>query len=82
VLITTVLSVPYCAGRFRRHQIGARTGKEKPDQAFVAVPCDGLWFWIGRRDFASKSVLATVTLLFKFLGNENSTAPVLTIPTN
>ena len=65
-------------------QVGfkVRSGKKKPDAAFVVVPYDGLWFWIDRQDFVSKSVLATVTLLFNFLGSENSAAPVLTIPTN
>lgn len=59
------------------------SGKAKPDEAFVAVPYDGLWFWIDRGDLPSKMTLAAVTVLFNFLeGGGSKAAPVLTIPTN
>lgn len=59
-----------------------RSSKEKPAEAFVAVPYEGLWFWIDRRDLPSKTTLATVTLLFNFLEGGSKASPVLTIPTN
>jgi hypothetical protein len=58
------------------------SGKEKPDQAFAAVPYEGLWFWIERRDLPSKTTLAAVTILFNFLAGGSKVSPVLTIPTN
>ena len=58
------------------------SGQEKPDQAFAAVPYDGLWFWIERRDLPSKTTLAAVTILFNFLAGGSKVSPVLTIPTN
>ena len=58
------------------------SSKEKPAEAFVAVPYEGLWFWIDRRDISSKTTLAAVTLLFNFLEGGNKASPVLTIPTN
>lgn len=66
------------AGGFSVH-----SGKKKPDDAFVAVPYEGLWFWIGRQDLASKMTLSFVTVLFSFLDNSGKqSAPILTIPTN
>jgi len=58
------------------------SGKDKPAGAFAAVPYEGLWFWIDRRDLPSKTTLATVTLLFNFLEGGSTASPVLTIPTN
>ena len=58
------------------------SSQEKPDQAFAAVPYDGLWFWIARRDLPSKTTLAAVTILFNFLAGGSKVSPVLTIPTN
>ncbi len=58
------------------------SGKKKPDHPFVAVPYDGQWFWIDRRDLASKTTLAAVTVLFNFLEGGEKVSPVLTIPTN
>jgi hypothetical protein len=58
------------------------SGKEKPDKPFAAVPYDGLWFWIDRRDLASKTTLSAVTVLFNFLEGGEKVLPVLTIPTN
>ena len=57
------------------------SGKDKPAEAFVAVPYEGLWFWIDRRDLPSKAALSVVTLLFNFLEGGSTASPVLTIPT-
>jgi len=58
------------------------SGKDKPADAFAAVPYEGLWFWIDRRGLPSKTTLAAVTLLFNFLEGGSTASPVLTIPTN
>jgi hypothetical protein len=54
----------------------------KPAVSFVAVPYEGLWFWIDRRDLDSKTMLTIVTLLFNFLEGGSKVSPVLTIPTS
>jgi hypothetical protein len=56
--------------------------KERPEEPFAAVSYAGLWFWIDKGDLASKSTLAAVTILFKFLEGGPGQAPVLTIPAN
>jgi len=58
------------------------SGKDEPADAFVAVPYEGLWFWIDRQDLSSKASLSIVTLLFNFLEGGDQASPVLTIPTN
>lgn len=58
------------------------SAKDKPADPFVAVPYEGLWFWIDRHDLPSKSTLTAVTLLFNFLEGGSKESPVLTIPTN
>jgi hypothetical protein len=58
------------------------SGNEKPEGAFVAVPYEGLWFWIDAEDLATKSILSAVTILFNFLEGGGKESPVLTIPTN
>ena len=58
------------------------SGKEKALEAYIVVPYEGVWFWIDRRDYASKSTLSAVTVLFNFLeGGGSKVSPVLTIPT-
>jgi hypothetical protein len=60
-----------------------RCAKKQPEAAFVAVPYEGLWFWIDRHDLPSKTTLSTVTVLFSFLDtSDKSSSPVLTIPAN
>ena len=55
---------------------------EAPVDAFVAVNYRDTWFYIDDRDLASKRHLAILMLLFAVSGtNEDSTGPVLTIPT-
>jgi hypothetical protein len=52
------------------------------EQRLVSVPCEGVWFWIDRRDLVSKTTLSAVTILFNFLEVDSKAAPMLTIPTN
>ena len=66
-----------------RRPLVVHSGGKKPAAAFVAVPYDDLWFWIDRKDLASKITLSTVTVLFSFLDTSGKQSlPVLTIPTN
>jgi len=68
----------HAPGEFTVH-----SGLQKPAGAFVAVPYEGLWFWIDRQDLASKFTLTVVTILFNFLEGGGSKIPaVLSIPTN
>jgi hypothetical protein len=54
---------------------------DQPPDPFVAVPYEGLWFWIDRRDYATKSTLTALTVIFNLLeGGGNAVSPVLTIP--
>ena len=59
-----------------------QSGRDKPEQAFVSVPYEGLWFWVDRRDIVSKTTLSAVTIVFNFLEVDSKASPVLTIPTN
>jgi hypothetical protein len=59
-----------------------RCAKEKPANAFLAVPYQSHWFWIDRQDLASKMTLATVVVLFNFLEGGENVSPLLTIPVN
>jgi hypothetical protein len=59
------------------------SGKKKPEEAFVAVPYENMWFWIERGDRTSKYILATLTMLFSFIDSGGSkVSPILTIPTS
>jgi hypothetical protein len=70
------VETPQLPGGFTVH-----CGKEKPKTAFVSVPYEGAWFWIDRRDLASKTTLSAVTVMFNFLEVDSKASPVLTIPT-
>jgi hypothetical protein len=64
-------------------RLTVHSSKRKPDDAFVAVPYEGHWFYIGQEDLPSRSTLSAVTVLFSFLDTMGkSSAPVLTIPAN
>jgi len=68
--------------QLRRPLVVHSSGK-KPAAVFVAVPYNGLWFWIDPKDLTSKLTLSTVTVLFSFLDTSGKPSlPVLTIPTN
>ena len=54
----------------------------RPDDAFVAAPYRGYWFWIDDRDMASKSTFSFIMFLFTFVETgSKEAAPILTIPT-
>jgi len=60
--------------------IHIRTGKSSPDDAFVAVPYRGYWYWIEDTDRASKAKFTFLMLLFSLAeSGQASAAPVLTV---
>lgn len=62
--------------------IRIHNSREKPADAFVAVPYRGTWFWIDDRELPSKRIFSFLmfvfTLVEKMDGKEN--APIVTIP--
>jgi hypothetical protein len=57
------------------------SSREKPADAFVAVPYHGYWFWIDDRDLPSKRVFSFLMFMFSLVdtgGKEG--APIVTIP--
>jgi hypothetical protein len=61
--------------------IRIRSSVSKPDDALVAVPYRGYWFWIDDRDMPSKAIFAFLMFIFTLTetGGKDST-PIVTIP--
>jgi hypothetical protein len=60
-------------------QIGS--SKSAPDNAFVAIPYRGHWFWIDDRDLKSKRTFSFMMLLFTLADTgEREPLPLVTIP--
>jgi hypothetical protein len=54
---------------------------EKPDDAFVAVPYRGHWYWIDDRDLPSKALFSFLMFVFTLVETGDKGAPpVVTIP--
>jgi hypothetical protein len=52
----------------------------QPEDAFVAVRYEGLWFWINHEDFGSKRTLSFMQLMFSLAeSGGGQTAPVVTV---
>jgi hypothetical protein len=61
--------------------IRIRSSREKPADAFVAVPYHSYWFWIDDRDLPSKRMFSFLMFMFTLVetgGREG--APIVTIP--
>jgi hypothetical protein len=59
-----------------------RSGVDRPQEAFVAVPYRDHWFWIDDRDFGSKRAFTFLTLFFELAQSGLvPTAPLVTIGT-
>jgi hypothetical protein len=61
--------------------IRIQSSREKPADAFVAVPYHGYWFWIDDRDLPSKRMFSFLMVIFTLVetgGKEG--APIVTIP--
>jgi hypothetical protein len=61
--------------------IRIHSSREKPTDAFTAVPYHGYWFWIDDRDLPSKRLFSFLMFMFSLVetgGREG--APIVTIP--
>lgn len=64
-----------------RPLIRIHSSREKPSDAFAAVPYHGYWFFIDDRDLPSKSIFSFIMFIFTLVetgGKEG--APIVTIP--
>lgn len=63
--------------------IHIKSGLKQPDEAFVAVPYHGNWFWIEETDRESKQVFNYLTLFFTLSDpGQPKNLPIITIPTS
>jgi hypothetical protein len=58
-----------------------RSGRDKPENAFVAIPYGDHWFWIENRDYRSKQIFSFLMIIFSLTdaGPAKGT-PIVTIP--
>jgi hypothetical protein len=64
-----------------RPTIVVSSGAAAPEQAYVAVPYDGAFYWIDRNDFDSKYAFTVVQDLMALAeADTSSKAPIVTIP--
>jgi hypothetical protein len=57
------------------------SGAEAPEDAYVAVPYRGHWYWIDDSDLASKSTFTFLLILFSLAETgQSAAAPVVTVP--
>jgi hypothetical protein len=58
-----------------------RSGRERPEQAFVAVQYRGQWFWVDDADWLTKRALAAVMFFFTLADTgPQEQLPLVTIP--
>lgn len=58
-----------------------RSSEGKPDNAFVAIPYRGFWFYIDDSDLTSKSTFGLLTQIYSLKsGSSSKGAPLLTLP--
>ena len=61
--------------------IKIKNSRTEPENAFVAVEYENHWFWIDKRDFASKRVFAFLMILFSLTETGGKTGlPLIMIP--
>lgn len=66
---------------FSRGLLEIRSSENRPDDAAVAVPYRGVWFYIADTDIDSKATFSLLMQLFALSAGETpSTAPILTLP--
>jgi hypothetical protein len=68
---------------FRRPMVRILSGPERPEDAFVAVPYRGNWFWVEDRDYPSKGMFSLLLILMSLTDVDSGKgAPIITIPAN
>jgi len=66
-----------------RPMIRVRSGSQRPEDDFVAVPYRDGWFWIEDRDYASKSMFSFLLILLSLTDvDPGKGSPIITIPAN
>lgn len=61
--------------------IKIHSSQDRPENAFVAVPYSGYWFWIDNRDHASKTLFSFLMIIFSLTDTGPAKGqPILTIP--
>jgi hypothetical protein len=62
--------------------IRIQSSREKPGDAFLAIPYRDHWFWIDDKDLRSKLIFSFTTYLFALTetGGGKENAPIITIP--
>lgn len=61
--------------------IRIHSSRQKPDDAFAAVPYGQNWYWIDDKDFASKRLFSFIMFLFTLTETgEKQGAPIITVP--
>jgi hypothetical protein len=59
------------------------SGPQRPDDAFVAIPYRGHWFWVEDRDHPSKGMFSFLLILMSLSDvDPGKGAPIITIPAN
>jgi predicted small lipoprotein YifL len=70
-------------GNEERPMLRIASGEMRPNDAYIAVPYHGRWFWIPDTDIASKYAFSFVMLLFSVSDKgAQGAAPVVTVPAN
>ncbi len=65
----------------RHDALRIRSGKEKPRNAFAAVPYRGYWFWVGNGDLNTKRALMAIMFFFTLAETgDTGKLPLITIP--
>jgi hypothetical protein len=65
----------------RQDAVRIYSGKEKPDNAFAAVPYRGYWFWIDNGDLKTKRALTAIMFFFTLAETgARGKLPLVTIP--
>ena len=61
--------------------IRIRSGRDKPDNAFVSIPYGDHWYWIENRDYRSKQVFTFLMIIFSLTdAGPAKGQPIVTIP--
>ena len=79
VLRTTVFDTDAAIGY--KPMIRIRSGPDRPENAFVAVPYGGYWYWIDNRDYRSKLTFSFLMIIFSLTDTGPAKGqPIVTIP--
>ena len=61
--------------------IRIHSSRQRPDDAFAAVPYGKEWYWIDDKDFPSKRLFSFIMFLFTLTDTgEKQGAPIITVP--